>query len=402
MSSRDVIQVEDTFGANAFAKRPLVLAKGSGATVWDLEGREYIDCTGSYGSCLVGYCHPKIAHAISEQATTLSSCHGYAYNPVRAELMSKLVRIAPRSLTKVFLSNSGTESVECALKVARRYAGKKEIIAMVGGFHGKTLGALSATWNMKYREPFQPLVPGFRHVPYGSLEKAEEAVTPDTAAIIVEPIQGESGVKVPPEGYLKGLRELCDRRNILLIIDEVQTGFGRTGKMFACEHWDVAPDILCCAKGAAGGLPIGITLAREDVMTRLGRGEHSSTYGGNPIIAAAASTAIDIIVEEKLPQKAAELGSHLLGKLKGAQAEYKIIREARGRGLMIGVEFRFDILGIINGCMSRGVLVLDAGRTVVRLLPPLAITSEQLDRAYDVIVNVVEEKERTSVPRPPP
>ncbi len=396
MNSQKIIETEDTYGANVYAKRPIVFMKGDEATIWDSEGREYIDCTGSYGSCLVGYCHPKIVHAISEQAAILSSCHGYAYTSVRAELMKKIVDIAPKGLEKVFLSNSGSESIECALKAARKFTGKKEVIAMMGGFHGKTLGSLSATWNMKYRSAFQPLIPHFKHVPYGNLEKVEDAVSTDTAAIVVEPIQGETGVKFPPEEFLKGLRELCNRKSLILIIDEVQTGLGRTGKMFACEHWKVTPDILCVAKGLAGGLAIGATLTRKDIMFSLSRGEHSSTYGGNPITAAAALATLDVILQENLPQKATELGERFLTHLRSMQSESKIIRDVRGLGLMIGVDFRFDIYDIITGCMRQGLLVLDAGRTVMRLLPPLTISPEQVDKASNIIVKAVEEKEKTS------
>lgn len=397
MTDLDTIQAEDKFGANVYAKRPIIIVRANRATIWDSTGKEYIDCAGSYGSCLVGYSHPKIVKAIAEQAATLSSCHGYAYTPARSELMSKLVKIAPKGLTKVFLSNSGAESVECALKLARKFTHKKEIIAMVGAYHGKTLGALSATWNMKYREAFQPLVPGFKHIPYGNLDKSNEAISPETAAIIVEAIQGETGVKMPPEGYLKGLRAICDKNNILLIVDEVQTGFGRTGKMFACEHWSVTPDIICFAKGVAGGLPIGVTIAREEVMSSFARGEHSSTYGGNPVIAAAASATIDVLVEEKLPQKAAELGNYLLSELKEIQKRSKIIREVRGLGLMLGIEFRFDVYDMINECMKQGVLVLDAGRTVMRFLPPLSITHEQLKKALDIVGDVIDKKERATI-----
>ncbi|MEM4246059.1 MAG: aspartate aminotransferase family protein [Candidatus Bathyarchaeia archaeon] len=398
MKSEEIIAAEETYGANVYAKRPIIFYKGDKATIWDIEGREYIDCTGSYGSCLIGYCHPRVTRAIVNQAAELSSCHGFAYTQTRAELMKKLVALAPKGLEKVFISNSGAESVECAIKIARKFTKKKEIVAMVGGFHGKTMGALSATWSRRYREAFQPLVPGFKHVPYGNLEKAAEALSSETAAVIVEPIQGESGVKLPPEGYLEGLRELTSKKDILLIMDEVQTGFGRTGKVFASEHWRVTPDILCAAKGIAGGLPIGVTLGRIDVMSCLSRGEHTSTYGGNPIAAAAASATIDIILEENLPQRASELGRKFLKKLEGIKSRLKTVREVRGLGLMLGVESRFDVYDIITGCASKGVLVLDAGRTVIRLLPPLSITEEQVDKASDIMGEVIEEKERAVQP----
>ncbi|MEM2901351.1 MAG: aspartate aminotransferase family protein [Candidatus Bathyarchaeia archaeon] len=392
MDKLEVMEAENRFTAAVYAKRPIVISQGRGASLWDIDGKEYIDCTGSYGQCVVGYGHPKIVEAIKEQAEKLSSCHGYAYNEARAKLAEKLVEISPKGLDRVFLSNSGAEAVECALKLARKYTGKRETIAMVGGYHGKTMGALSATWNRKYRDSFQPLLPGFIHVPYGDVEKVEKAITEDTGSVIVEPIQGENGVRIPPENYLKELRELCDRKKVLLIFDEIQTGFGRTGKIFACEHWKVTPDILCLAKGLAGGLPIGVTMAKDEIMSSLSIGEHTSTYGGNPITAAAASAAIDVLLEERLPARALELGEHFLSELKDMERTFRIVREARGLGLMLALELRFDVHDIIMKAMDKGVLILDAGRTVLRFLPPLVITREQLNRVAAVLREIVEGK----------
>jgi acetylornithine/LysW-gamma-L-lysine aminotransferase len=332
--------------------------------------------------------------AVKRQVETLISCHASFYNDVRSELLEKIISIAPKGLNKVFLSNSGSESLECAIKLARKYSGKTDIIAMVGAFHGKTMGALSATWKQKYREPFKPLVPGFKHVPPDNLKKMKEAITEKTAAVLVEPIRGEGGVRVPSDEFLPGLREICDETGVLLIFDEVQTGFGRTGKVFACEHWNVVPDVLCLAKSVAGGLPMGATFAREDVMASFQRGEHSSTFSGNPLVCAAASAAIDVLVEEKLPERAAKLGKYFMVKLEALGEKHKIVREVRGLGLMIGIETRFDIYKIILGCMDRGVLVLDAGRNVLRFLPPLVIEKEQLDRVVEVLDGVMAEDDR--------
>jgi len=277
--------------------------------------------------------------------------------------------------------------------MARRFTGKTDIIAFVEAFHGKTMGALSATWNPRYRTPFEPLVPGFKHVPYGKTEGVAAAITEKTAAVIVEPIQGEGGIRVPPITFLSDLRELCDKRDILLIFDEVQTGFGRTGKLFACEHSGVIPDILCLAKSLAGGLPLGVTVAREGVASALKRGEHSSTFGGNPLVCAAASAAIDVMVGENLPERAATLGRHFIESLEKIRSKYKIVREVRGRGLMIGVECRFDIYNMLVETQSRGTLALDAGRNILRFLPPLVITQEQLDKVADIVDEVVEEED---------
>lgn len=393
MNKLEIMEAENRFTAAVYAKRPIVISQGRGASLWDIDGKEYIDCTGSYGQCVVGYGHPRIVEAIKEQAEKLSSCHGYAYNEARAKLAEKLVEISPKGLDRVFFSNSGAEAVECALKLARKYTGKRGTVAMVGAYHGKTMGALSATWNRKYREPFQPLLPGFTHVPYGDVEKVEKAITEDTGSVIVEPIQGESGVRIPPENYLKELRELCDRKGALLIFDEIQTGFGRTGKIFACEHWKVTPDILCLAKGLAGGLPIGVTMAKDEVMASLTVGEHTSTYGGNPITAAAALATIDVLLEERLPARASELGEHFLSELKDMEKTFRVVREARGLGLMLALELRFDVHDIIMKAMEKGALILDAGRTVLRFLPPLVITREQLNRVAAVLREILEGKD---------
>jgi acetylornithine/LysW-gamma-L-lysine aminotransferase len=387
------MNVENTVMAKVYARRPLVITKGRGALIWDINGKEYIDCTGSYGVCVVGHSHPKIVEAIRRQAETLISCHSMFYNDTRARLFEKLAKIAPKSLSRVLLSNSGAESVEAAIKLARRFSGKPEIIAFMGAFHGKTLGALSATWDRKYRDPFVPLVPEFKHVSPDDVEKVRAAISEKTAAIIVEPIRGEGGIRMPQNGFLQGLRELCDEKGVLLIFDEVQTGFGRTGKMFACEHWNVTPDIICLAKSVAGGLPLGITMAREDVMTSLKVGEHTSTFSGNPLVCAAACAAIDVVVEEKLPERAAELGGYFKERLEDIQARHKIVREVRGLGLMIGVELRFDVLNVLMKSMSKGVLILDAGRNVLRFLPPLVIEKEHINNVIDVLDSILDEEE---------
>jgi len=387
------VAVEQQFAANIYARKNLVIERGKGATLWDKSGREYIDCWSAYGVALVGHCHPKVVEAIKRQAEVLHSCHNSAYTEARSEFLKKLMAITPNGLKRAFMSNSGTESVETAIKMARRFTGKTDIIAFVGAFHGKTMGALSATWNPKYRANFEPLVPGFKHVPYGKTEPVAEAITEKTAAVIVEPIQGESGVKVPPAEFLKQLRELCDKKNILLILDEVQTGFGRTGKLFACEHSEVIPDILCLAKSVAGGLPFGVTVAREDIVGALKIGEHSSTFGGNPLVCAAASATIDVIIGENLPERADKLGKRFMAKLEETHQRHKIIREVRGKGLMIGVECRFDIYDILVGTQNRGAIILDAGRNVLRFLPPLVITEEQLDRVATLVDMVVGEED---------
>jgi acetylornithine/LysW-gamma-L-lysine aminotransferase len=394
MNEYDIINFENRLMANVFAKRPLVIIRGKGALVWDMKGKEYVDCMGSYGVALLGHSHPKVVEAVCKQAETLISCHASLYNNKRTEFLQKLMSITPKGLNKAFLSNSGAESVECAIKLARKFTGKPEIIAVMGGYHGKTMGALSVTWDKKYREPFQPLVPEVKHVPPDNLEKLAEAITDKTAAVLLEPIRGEGGVRVPPDEFLPGVRDLCDEKGVLLILDEVQTSFGRTGKLFACEHWGVTPDVMCLAKPFAGGLPIGITVAKEEVMSSFKIGEHSSTFSGSPLVCAAACAAINALVKDKLADRAASLGGYFKGKLEELQAKYKIVKEVRGLGLMLGVELRYDVRSIILKTMERGVLILDAGRNVLRFLPPLVIEKDQIDKTISVLNEVIGEEEK--------
>jgi len=389
----DIMNFENRLMANVFSKRPVVITRGKGALVWDINGKEYIDCMGSYGVALLGHSHPKVVEAICKQAETLISCHASLYNDKRTDFLQKLISIMPQGLNKAFLSNSGAESVECAIKLARKFTGKPEIIAVMGAFHGKTMGALSATWDKKYREPFQPLVPEFKHVPPDNLEKLREAITDKTAAVLLEPIRGEGGVRVPPAEYLPGIREICDEHNVLLILDEVQTSFGRTGRVFACEHWGVIPDVMCLAKPFAGGLPIGITVAKEAIMSSFGLGEHTSTFSGSPLVCAAACAAIDVLINERLVDRAAELGAYFKAKLEALQAKHKIVKEVRGLGLMLGMELRHDVRNIIVRTLAKGVLILEAGRNVLRFLPPLVIEKEHIDRVITVLDEVLGEEE---------
>ena len=393
MNEKKIMAIENRNMANVFSKKLVVLTKGKAALVWDMNGKEYVDCTSSYGVALLGHCHPKVVAAINAQAEQLISCHSGFYNNKRAEFIQKLVQITPTGLDKAFLSNSGAESVECAIKLARKATGKPEIIALMGAFHGKTMGALSATWGKKYREPFMPLIPEIKHVAPDNAEKIREAITDKTAAVLMEPIRGEGGVRVPPDGYLQTVREICDEKNVLLMFDEVQTSFGRTGKLFGCQNWNVTPDVMCLAKPFAGGLPIGITVAKENVMSSFKLGEHSTTFSGSPLVCAAGCAAIDALLEEQLVDKAAVTGKYFKTQLEALQAKHKIIKEVRGLGLMLGVELRYDVLNVILKAQRKGVLVLDAGRTVVRLLPPLVIEKEQVNKVIAVLDTVLGEEE---------
>jgi len=393
LNEKEVIDIENKLMANVFGKRSIVITKGKGATLWDIAGKEYVDCMGGYGVALLGHCHPKIVAAIRQQAETLISCHASLYNDRRSEFLQKLTSITPKGLNKAFLSNSGAESVECAIKLARKYTGKPEIIAMMGGYHGKTMGALSATWEKKYREPFLPLVPEIKHVPPDNLGKLKEAITYKTAAVLLEPIRGEGGIRVPPDGFLQGVRQLCNEKNVLLILDEVQTSFGRTGKLFGCQHWGIIPDVMCLAKPFAGGLPIGITIAKEQIMASFKVGEHSTTFSGNPMVCAAGCAAIDALIEENLVEQAASMGKYFKERLETLQSKHGMIKEVRGKGLMLGMELRFDVFKIILKAAENGVLILDAGRNVLRFLPPIVITKAQIDKAINVLDVALEEEE---------
>jgi acetylornithine/LysW-gamma-L-lysine aminotransferase len=398
VNEKEIMDIETRYMANVFSKKPVVITKGKGALLWDINGREYVDCASSYGVAALGHCHPKVVASVKAQAEELITCHSCYYNDKRAEFVQKLVKITPKGLDKVFLSNSGAESIECAIKLARKATGKTEIIALMGAFHGKTMGALSATWDKKYREPFMPLIPDIKHVAPDNADKIREAITDKTAAVLMEPIRGEGGVRVPPDGYLQAVREICDEKNVLLIFDEVQTSFGRTGKLFGCQNWGVTPDVMCLAKPFAGGLPIGITVAKENIMSALKVGEHSTTFSGNPMVCAAGCAAIDALLEEKLADKAAVNGKYFKAQLEALQAKHKIIKEVRGLGLMLGIELRFDVHNVILKALEKGVLVLDAGRTVVRFLPPLVIERAQIDKAIAVLDTILgeEENERAS------
>ena len=393
MNDQEIMDIENRYLANVFSKKPVVFTHGKGALLWDSNGKEYVDCASSYGVAALGHCHPKVVEAIKAQAEQLITLHSCYYNDKRAEYTEKLVKIMPNGLDKMFFSNSGAESVECAIKLARKATGKTEIIAVMGSYHGKTMGALSATWDKKYREPFMPLIPDIKHVPPDNAQKIREAITDKTAAVLLEPIRGEGGIRVPPDGYLQEVREICSLRSVLLMLDEVQTSFGRTGKLFGQENWGVTPDVMCLAKPFAGGLPIGITVAKESLMSTFKVGEHSTTFSGSPLVCAAGCAAVDALIEEKIPEKVASNGRYFKAQLEELAEKHKIIKEVRGLGLMLGVELRYDVYGLLKKTLERGVLVIDAGRTVLRILPPLIINKVQIDRTITVLDQALEEEE---------
>jgi LysW-gamma-L-lysine/LysW-L-ornithine aminotransferase len=385
---------EDRYLATLYQRFPVNIAKGKGTRVWDTAGREYIDCMGGYGVALVGHCNDRVVNAIKRQAETLITAHMSTYNDTRLRFMEKIASVTPPSLNKMFFANSGAESVEAALKFARKYSGKHGVIAMNGAYHGKTFGALSVTYSEKYRKSFMPLLDGVKFVSYSDPSMLEEAIDDTIGSIILEPIQGETGIIVPPDDLLPKIREICNRRNLVLIFDEIQSGLGRTGKMWAGQNWNTAPDIMCLAKGIAGGIPMGLVLAKQEIMDKMKLGEHSSTFGGSPIACAAGLATMEALIDDKLVENAAKMGLHFKEGLNRLKDKHKIIREVRGIGVMLGVELRFDVKDILFDGIRCGLLLLYSGRNILRLLPPLVMDETTVSRAVDIIDIILTDEEK--------
>lgn len=387
---------EDSFLINLYQRFPVTIHRAQDATVWDSDGNEYIDCMGGYGVAIIGHCNREVIKAITEQMNKVMVCHMSTYNDSRLQFLSKLKSIAPEKLDRIFFSNSGAESIEAALKFSRKYTQKTGIISMFGGYHGKTFGALSVTYNPKYRKSFNPLLEGVKFVPFGDIPSLTDAIDDSTGTVILEPIQGESGIIMPPEGYVKAVRDLCTEKNLVLIFDEIQTGLGRTGKMWAGQNWNAVPDIMCIAKGIASGVPAGVTFVKEEIANSMKLGEHSSTFAGNPIACSAGNATIDTIIREDLVTKASDTGTYFKNKLLELRQKHPIIRDVRGMGMMLALESRFDVRDILMDGIRRGLLMLYSGRTIIRLLPPLVMKKEQVSRAIDIMDDIltVEEKRR--------
>ena len=388
---------EDRNLSNLYQKFPVRIERGKGAYVWDTSGKEYIDCMGGYGVALVGHCNPRVVEAIKNQAEKLIVCHMSLFNDTREDFLTKMAAIAPQGLNKIFFSNSGAEAVEAALKFSRRYTGKPGIISMNGGYHGKTFGALSVTYSEKYRKPFMPLLEGVKFLSYTN-PNIEDAIDDSIGTVIVEPIQGETGIILPPDRLLQNMREVCTKHKIVLIFDEIQSGFGRTGKMWAGEHWKTVPDIMCLAKGIAGGVPIGLTLCKSEIVEAMRVGEHSSTFGGNPLACAAGSATIEALTEDKLVENAAALGNYFKEGLLMLKDKHKIVREVRGIGMMLAVELRFDVKNVLLDGIRNGLLMLYSGKNILRLLPPLVMEKRTVSTALEIIDNLLlEEGKRRNV-----
>jgi len=384
---------EDQYLGNLYQRFPVTIEKGLGSHVWDTDNNEYIDCMGGYGVALVGHRNERVVNAIKSQIDKVITVHSSFYSKTREKFLQTLIDTAPSGLSQVHLNNSGAESIEAAIKFARKFTGKKKMVAMKGSYHGKSMGALSLTFNPKYREPFQPLVEEVLFSPYGDVDALQNVVDKDTAFVILEPIQGESGIHVPPEGFLQEVRKICDENDSLLIFDEIQSGLGRTGSMWASEHWKTVPDIMCLAKGIAGGVPMGVTLVRPDILAVMKKGEHSSTFGGNPLACAAGTATLQALTQDGLVENAKSMGEKFLRGLEELKSKHKIIREVRGKGLMIGVELKFEVKDILMEGIKNGLLLLYSGRNILRFLPPLVISEEDIVKTLQILDDLLTNEE---------
>ena len=378
--------VENKHTSGVYYKRDITIVRGKGALVWDQHGEEYIDCVAGQGVANLGHCHPTVVDAIQKQSKILVTCPEIFYNDQRAKLLEKLSELGPGSMKQTFLSNSGTEAIEAAIKFARISTKRTEIISALRSFHGRTMGALTLTGQKKYSAPFAPLLPGVKQIPYNNIEALRNTVTQDTAAVILEIIQGEGGVRPANIKFLQEAQTLCNENGTLFIVDEVQTGLGRTGKMLACNHYNIEPDMLCLAKSLGGGIPIGATLLGSKVKN-LHVGTHGSTFGGNPLACAASLAVLEVLEHENLPQRAAEHGKRIMKLVE--QSNLSNVREIRGLGLMIGIELKHKVTPVLKALQQKGILALPAGNTVLRLLPPLIIEQHHVDRVIDTVIEVL-------------
>jgi LysW-gamma-L-lysine/LysW-L-ornithine aminotransferase len=368
------------------ADRGISLARGEGSYLWDDRGRRYLDLMTNYGVNLLGHAHPKVTAAIDRQAALLTNAHQSFDTPVRQEFLDTLAGFLPESLSRMSFANSGAEAVEAALKYTRVATGRTGVIATHRAYHGRTFGALSTTSDAKYRDPFMPMLEGVRHVPFDNLPAMAEVMNDSIAAVIIEPIQGEGGIRVAADGYLKGIRELCDANGALLIIDEIQTGF-RTGAPLAFTREGIVPDILCLSKSIANGLPIGATIVTEAVSERVPKGSHGGTFSGNPLVCAAGVATLKVLADESLHARAAEKGARFQQRVR--ELGLSQIREVRGRGVMLAVELKKPATTVIKAMQDRGVLVLPGGGTVIRFLPSILIEDAQLDEGIDVLAEAI-------------
>jgi len=395
MEIKKLLEDSSHYIMNTYNRFPIVLRKGRGIKVWSSDGKEYLDFVGGIAVNILGHCHPKIVIAIQKQAQRLL----HVSNLYHIEPQIKLARLLVEHsfADKVFFCNSGAEANEAAIKLVRKYAkehsGKNrfEIITAINSFHGRTLATVTATGQEKFQKGFEPLVPGFKYVPFNDIVVLKSAITQNTCAVMLEPIQGEGGVKMPDPDYLKNVRELCNERNLLLILDEVQTGMGRTGKLFAYEHFNITPDVLTLAKGLGGGVPIGAMLASDKIASAFEPGSHASTFGGNPLVCAAAISTIETLLEDGFMfDQCKRMGEYLKEGLKSLQKEFSsIIIDIRGMGLLIGMEFTRDCSAVVKACMEKGLLLNCTAGNVLRFTPPLVVQEKDIDHMIDILEEVL-------------
>ncbi len=396
LSAEDLIQEGTHLLINTYARYPILLVRGEGAKVWDSSGREYLDFVAGIAVCNLGHCHPKMVQALEEQARKLIHCSNLYYTGPQVELARRLCEHSFGE--RVFFCNSGSEANEAAIKLVRKYAkerhgGEKyEIITMENSFHGRTMGALSATGQQKFHKGFEPLLPGFTYVPFDDLDAVKEAIGPKTCAVMVEPIQGEGGVNLPSTNYLKGLRELCDQKGILLIYDEVQVGMGRTGTLFAYQHYGAPPHIMTLAKSLANGVPIGAMVITEEVAHTFSPGSHGTTFGGNPIATRVGCAVLDTLLGNGILENCQQMGEYLFAGLIDLKKRYDFIKEVRGKGLIIGVELEFEGKEIVERCLEKGFLINCTMDRVLRFLPPLNITRKEIDLLLTALEEVFSEQ----------
>ena len=395
MNSQQWIEKADKYIMKTYGRYPIVPVRGEGCVLWDADGKRYLDFLAGVAVNNLGHCHPKVVAALQKQAAELIHCSNYYHIPQQIELAEILCNNSFAG--KAFFCNSGAEANEAAIKLARKYSREKfgqdrhEIITAISSFHGRTMATISATGQEKVQKFFDPLLHGFRHVPFNDVEALRQAVTANTCAIMLEPIQGEGGVVVPSADYFRQVRELCDANNILLIFDEVQVGIGRTGKLFAHEYFGVTPDIMTLAKALAGGAPIGTMLARDELAAFFGPGSHGSTFGGNPLVTAAAIAALRVIMEEGILNRTEEIGEYLLGELEALKGKFPFITDVRGIGLMIGMELAIPAGDVVKKGHERGVLLNVAQDRVLRFVPPLTVTKQEIDEMVGILTGIFEE-----------
>ena len=395
MTTQEWIDLSDRYIMSTYKRHPLVLTRGLGVHVWDSEGRCYLDLVGGIAVCALGHAHPKVVTAIKEQVENLSHISNL-YHIVPQILLARLL-VENSPFDKAFFCNSGAEANEAAIKLARKYAseqmgGRYELITMQDSFHGRTLATVTATAQERFHVGFSPLPEGFKYVPYNDLPALEAAVTEKTCGVLVEPIQGESGVVIPDPGYLPGIRRICDEKGLLMIADEVQTGIGRTGMLFACEQTEVVPDMITLAKALGNGFPIGALLAKEKIAAAFVPGSHGSTFGGNPLACAAALATLETILGEGILENCRKVGAYFLSRLGGLKEKHPKIREVRGQGLILAIELTVPGGEFVDKCMEKGLLINCTNGNVLRFVPPLILTRQDVDRAVGILDGVLEEK----------